>query len=290
MALQALLIGRCFCLGLRLGPRLLALAALLVFVEPVYGSLAVARLHATEDTRIEARRWLEANAEPGSVCCNFGGWAGDPPVRTVEDIWWKVSQLVGSTASVDVGQALRYLDRHAPPSPFYSFVVQHGNRGFASGRLDLVTGFGCDYVLLHEHRLSYSTVDPAFRSALSRLASRVAGFGDPLKGGVGQAYDPIDAYFVPVAGFADVHRPGPHVEIWRTGQDSGGRPANWTARHIFARAFLRGAASLLDQGHAEPARHMMNQALQAAGQSQDDWLLTEAARLRRRLGESAGGS
>ncbi len=72
-----------------------------------------------------------------------------------------------------------------------------------------------EWVITHEHPLAYSQVDPAFKEELEREAVLVRRF-NPFSGRAeSPVYDPVDAYYVPLAGYAGVERPGPSIQIYR---------------------------------------------------------------------------
>jgi hypothetical protein len=74
---------------------------------------------------------------------------------------------------------------------------------------------GVAWFLTTEHALeAYSpALDAPERSYLEAHATLAAEFapGD----GKDAVYDPADAFYVPMAGFAGVERPGPRIRIWR---------------------------------------------------------------------------
>jgi hypothetical protein len=82
--------------------------------------------------------------------------------------------------------------------------------------LEKLRARGVGYVIVQESPLrTYARVDDGMRAILEAHARPVAVF-DPFVSGTAQpVYDPIDAFFVPVAGFAGVERPGPKITIHR---------------------------------------------------------------------------
>ena len=74
---------------------------------------------------------------------------------------------------------------------------------------------GVEWVVTQSHPLPYSQIDPALEGQLAKhatLVRRFYPFDGPVKTPV---FDPIDAYYVPVAGFAGVQRPGPVLNVYR---------------------------------------------------------------------------
>jgi tetratricopeptide (TPR) repeat protein len=165
----------------------------------------------------------------------------------VEELWRRTSYFVRQTGSSPEA-LMPFLDRTAPPSPWYSLAIQPGERQLDPGSRRAVEDHGCGYVLLNRHPLSTSRLDSAFLAELPALGERVARFGDP--GGVGPAYDPLDAYFIPLGDFGELRQPGPEIEVWQLrGPPSSGSRLQ-SGRQRFAAAFMRAARSMLEEGKA----------------------------------------
>ena len=62
------------------------IATVVLLAQPLYATSQQARLLAADDTREQARQWIEEHIPPGETIANFGGWAGDVPVRTYESL------------------------------------------------------------------------------------------------------------------------------------------------------------------------------------------------------------
>jgi hypothetical protein len=242
----------------------------------LYASARIADLRWQPDTRVQAAAWMADHLPAGSVVCNFGGWAGDPPARTVEDVWWKISQLVRSADTPTVADALGALP--PPPVAFVSYVVQTGTRDLAPGSLETLQQRDCDCVVAHEHDLDFSRLSPGLTERLDTVLSHAARF-DP--GATGAAYDEADALYVPLAGFGSLRRAGPRVDIWvRPGLEP--VPAFGTA-DLLARALAHGARSLVPD-QRESALHLVQQALSLVPRSRDPRLYREAAEVFAALG------
>lgn len=242
----------------------------------LYASARIADLRWQPDTRVQAAAWMADHLPAGSVVCNFGGWAGDPPARTVEDVWWKISQLVRSADTPTVADALGALP--PPPVAFVSYVVQTGTRDLAPGSLETRQQRDCDCVVAHEHDLDFSRLSPGLTERLDTVLSRAARFAP---GATGAAYDEADALYVPLAGFGSLRRAGPRVDIWvRPGLEP--VPAFGTA-DLLARALAHGARSLVPD-QRESALHLVQQALSLVPRSRDPRLYREAAEVFAALG------
>jgi tetratricopeptide (TPR) repeat protein len=242
----------------------IALMAVLT-AGPLYGSVRTAQLVAREDVRLEARRWIEGHVPAGTTCCNFAGWAGDVPLRTYSDHWWRLLQFEGSFCADSVGQTIDFLSAVKPKRPFYIYAVQTGNRFLEHGSWELVNEWRCAYVLLHRHPLSYSQIDTAFAAALAKRGQRV-GIWRPE--GLSEAeplYDSADAYYLPLADFGPLQQPGPEIEIWRLDEHpENEQAAQQGAREIFAHAYLAWAGTEHHKGQDADARRFLQKALDMA--------------------------
>jgi 4-amino-4-deoxy-L-arabinose transferase-like glycosyltransferase len=179
-AFALVLAGGAAALVRRLGPARMRAAALTLFViactaEPLARSIAFDRIAARTDTRVLATRWLAKNADPASVV----GIAG-----TVFWSWgepWVPSGLTRVQVPLDA---------------------------------DALEKAGVRYLVTHDHRLFASHVDP---DGLARLAPRLELLTEfsPFVGAPSKAvFEEQDAYYIPVAGFDAVERPGPIVRIY----------------------------------------------------------------------------
>ena len=266
-------IGRC--------RRWAPVAMVAVLAPSLYGSARIADLRLRPDTRVAAASWMRDHIAAGAVVCNFGGWAGDPAARTFEDVWWKISQLVRSADTPSLAETLAVLDRVPPPVPFVSYVVQTGNQDLAAGSRATVEALDCDCVTTHEHVLSFSTAAPDLARELGGVASVRARF-EPGPAADRARYDELDALYLPLSGFGDLRVAGPDMEIWQ--RHAAPAPRMWTGRDVIARALMRGARSLVDDGEAEAGLHLLQQALSSVPDSRDRQLFRGAADVFRRLG------
>jgi hypothetical protein len=156
----------------------LALAAVtgILAAGPLAASVAHNRIAAREDTRVQATRWMEEKLPPG-------------------------------TRLVILGEVLMPYGRPVPP------------RGSKLLRLDAspeaLEEAGVEVVVMHEHELYSSTVDPEVKRLLAPRLELLAEF-DPYTERRSEAvFEEIDPYYIPVHGFAGVALPGPRVRIYR---------------------------------------------------------------------------
>ena len=108
-----------------------------------------------------------------------------------------------------------------PPEPSY-YVVElrpdnpyHLRSVWTGFSLEDIRSAGIDWVVIQEHPLT-TWIDPAFLRQLETEAVLTCLF-DPFEEGKGPGssiFDPIDAYYVPYAGFEDVRCPGPTIRIY----------------------------------------------------------------------------
>jgi uncharacterized membrane protein len=167
----------------------LAVVCALVSAQPLLAILGHNRIVSQTDTRVLATRWLEEN-----VSKNIGGDGAK-------------GERIAYAGSV-------FMPYGRPVPPRAAVVVTAG--------LDAaeLTAKGVDYLVTHEHPLSFSTLDAAAMDALAPHLTLVADF-DPRAGGdpeVEAIFEDVDAYYVPFHGFASVARPGPHVRIYAVGR------------------------------------------------------------------------
>lgn len=149
---------------------------LALVADPLVRSVAYDRLISRTDSRVLTTEWLAQNVPPGEKVAMLG---------TV--FWgWGEPQVPPGIELVRV-----------EPVP------------------EALRAGGVDWVIAHDHEVFSSRVDPRVLGALVpefELVHRV----DVFSGDRGAtAYDPQDAYYVPMTGFAEVERPGPQVRVYR---------------------------------------------------------------------------
>ncbi|MCP5042746.1 MAG: phospholipid carrier-dependent glycosyltransferase, partial [bacterium] len=103
--------------------------------------------------------------------------------------------------------------------PYGRPIVPKGRWGSpAESTIEALVEDRVSYVVTHDHDLFSSTIDPEEFSAIESRLKLLAEF-DPYQGGAGHpediVYETADAYYIPIAGFANQVRPGPRVRIYR---------------------------------------------------------------------------
>jgi tetratricopeptide (TPR) repeat protein len=263
MAIQAVIVAGAIQHVARFRWRVLLL--LFVVAEPLYGSVRASQLHGATDTRTEARRWIESNLPMGSTCCNFGGWAGDVPLKTLENHWWRMKYYAANFGLAQLEASMPVLADEDPGIPYYSYVIQPGDRASESGYMRTVIDRSCEYVLLHRHPLSYSNVDSLFAQELPtrgkmlrRWVPRGAITSDPI-------YDPADAFYLPIGNFGDLRQSGPEIELWQVKRNDRSRAVDVSTEQLFGKGYVLWATMLLGQELTEQAKLLADKALVLEG-------------------------
>ena len=155
--------------------------AAIVAAPSIFDAVRLDVLLARTDTRVLAARWLEPRLDPDDTLHDAGG----------------------DYARLDFGR-----------TPFHDwrFDAATGSFGDPAGRTP-------DWIVLSESPLwTYASPPPALGSLVGRdyvLVQEVLG----TRGLAGaNVYDLQDAFFLPIAGFTGVERPGPTVRIYRRRQ------------------------------------------------------------------------
>ncbi|MFT5088646.1 MAG: Tfp pilus assembly protein PilF [Candidatus Latescibacterota bacterium] len=234
-------------------------ALVLLLAQPLYNTLEQTRLLTTTDTRVEARAWIERHVAPGETIANFGGWAGDVPVRTFEELWWSISHFERVFGREQLDRALPTLTAHGLPSPYYSYAIQRSNIAAQSGDLGEVERLQTGWIILHRHELPYSHIDSSFAQQLTPRATRKAQFGN--KTSAGSIYDPLDAFYVPLADGGALKQPGPQIEIWQLHGYRSPPDTTPSPHAAFAQAYVRGATEALGANDRDRALALATRAL-----------------------------
>ncbi len=238
----------------------------LVLIEPAYGSLHLVRIQAATDTRTQSREWIANHVPEGARVANFGGWAGDVPLRTIHELWWRLRRFEHAFGQARVDALLDYLQATRPDEPFYRYLVQEGDRALVEGDWNLVVEREADYVLLHTHPLEYSRVDASFLADLEARADHVASWAPQGLAESTPLYDWSDAYYVPIENWSHLDEPGPTIELWRIGETKAAKPR--TAHDLLALAYVQDARGKLHSDD-RAAMQILQRALVLSGETPD---------------------
>ncbi len=146
---------------------------------------------------------------------------GYPQVRRSRS--WLQDQLEDVQAAGQGGRrltAMLALAEYPPPPSYYVIEVKPENHldqraVWITDDLARLRAAGIAWIVTHEHPLVYSQVDPLLKRQLEEEAVLAQCF-DPFRGAWSDlVYDPLDAYYAPVAGSAAVERPGPLIRVYR---------------------------------------------------------------------------
>ena len=236
----------------------------LALAEPLYGSIRVAQLQASEDTRMQARTWIERHAPPGTSCCNFGGWAGDVPLRTFADQWWRIKYYERKFGRETLDRSLDFLAAQGLSVPYYRYAVMANGVYQSTGDLRAIEEERCTYVIVHRHPLFPEGVDDRFAAALAQVGKRVIRFTPQGLTRSEARYDPIDAYYLPIGIFGPLQQTGPEIEIWRINENPPPVRRSQTVMETFARGYALAAALALFEEVPQKALDIAGHALQLA--------------------------
>jgi hypothetical protein len=147
-------------------------------------------------------------AEPLASSVQLDRLLARPDTRQMARAWLEAHLPRQATVMILDGKMLRW-GRPLLEDRFR--VVDFANR--------LVRRRRAPYVLVQETDGKWLPSMPHVHALLSAHGSRAVVF-DPVAPGARPAYDPHDAFFVPVGGFRGVTHPGPRITIYRLGPEA----------------------------------------------------------------------
>lgn len=168
--------------GSALEPALAGVLALAVAAPSAWSAIRSDLLLSQRDTRLLAAEWIHDHYPDGTTIAQTGTVAAKVQMRT----------------AADPATAARYRDVEL-------------NRGTGSFRAGDVPP---EVVVVEECALPYCSVSDRLRADLTEAYQRQSSFigVDPTANGV--VYDRDDEFYVPLAGFEAVTRPGPNISIY----------------------------------------------------------------------------
>jgi hypothetical protein len=182
-AAAALLQAITFVKSARARPWIVAGLGLLAVVEPVYASVAYARLVHRTDTRVQVYRFIRDTLPPGTQVATDG-----------PSVTWRST-----------------LPRFLP-----TMYAKSPGESWADGLAKLKTR-GIRYFLAHHSELEvFSPTLPELEHALGQSGTLIREFSPYAPGAQPHpVYDRVDAHFFPIGGFRGVTQPGPLVRLYR---------------------------------------------------------------------------
>lgn len=163
-------------------PRVPLMGVLLmaVIAQPFSAIIGVNRLFATEDTRELLRAWLAANVSPHSRIAIFNHWKYSRPTNLPHDIAW-----------VKAGHELRPLECRKAAIRRWVLVEEHPEHFYVHG----------------------PSADQ--QQYIERYGTLVLELNPFRANGVVPVFDSADAFWIPIAGFEGLARPGPILKMYR---------------------------------------------------------------------------
>ncbi len=173
------------------------------------------------DTRLLAARWIAAEIPDGSPLALHGSAFGHPQVRRSRE-WMQVELEDIRAAGLDGRRlaAMLSLEDFPPPPSYFPIELRSTDAlprrtVWRSYDLERLRAAGVDWIVTHRHPLTGLPAADDFIRQLEQQATLVQHF-DPFKDGwQGLSYDRLDFFYVPVAGFAGLHRTGPEIRLYR---------------------------------------------------------------------------
>lgn len=173
------------------------------------------------DTRLLAAEWIEAQVPDGANIAMTGSEYGHPQVRRTRA--WLQERAEDLRQA---GESSWYQERLLqlpgfPAAPAYYVVALRPpfrmplRSVWSPCSVDSLRNRGVGWVVTLEHPLGYSQVEAEFARQLESQAVLMARFDPFVPGHPPPVYDPLDAYYAPLAGFDALERPGPLIRIYR---------------------------------------------------------------------------
>lgn len=162
----------------------LAAVALVLVLEPTIRIVQLDRLLSRPDTRLKAGEWMRDN--------------------------------ISVESGVIFPQAMIF----GRPDGFFSYPNRISlPAGSGTGILSLLLSSPAPkkkYIVINEHPLSYSRLAPEMKVLLEDALEEVYSIKGGGEGSQDVVYDPFDAFYVPLSGFAEVDLPGPKIRVFYT--------------------------------------------------------------------------
>jgi len=189
--------------------------------EPLFASVRLNVLFGREDTRAQARAWVEEHIPEGQLIANVGGLYGDVQIRNRHGVSWWLPRFYEAFEEVpepDLSAFLTPFESEMPPFFLYdNHIGIHNLSTQSQGVLEALEKEDVAIIITHEHPLGYSLVASGFKMALEKRADLWMTF-EPSDGAhdLAQAvFDLQDAFYYPLGVLGNLKRGGPVVKVWR---------------------------------------------------------------------------
>lgn len=190
----------------------------LCLIEPLYASVRLNIMMGREDTRTQARTWMEANLPEGLLIANVGGVYGDVGLRNRYGVGWWLARYYQAfeVPEPDLVDYLTPFEADVPPVYLYAHYIGVSDlHALSRGQIETLDREDVAVVITHEHPLLYSDVDVAFMTELQRRADVWASFSPGDEEDLALAvFDQQDAFYYPMGRFGRLERGGPVIKIW----------------------------------------------------------------------------
>jgi len=178
--------------------------------EPLYASLQTRRLLSGDDTREEAKHWLDGNVASGTRVVNLPPRVGNIEVLYPEYVLAREGLFAQSFRGRDLLSAYGFLAQQENLPPLYMFLKPDailGQLNTAEPDTSKVA-----FILSYQHPACSKKEVPGERELLEKcIWIEEFSPGDLAKA----LYEPVDWYFAPISDFAAVERTGPLIKLGR---------------------------------------------------------------------------
>ena len=200
----------------RFHPRVGLAITILLLLVPGSRSIEHVALLARTDSRLLAAEWIESHISDGSVIAISGTDYSRPLLPPTRD--WLAQRLSDVQENGHTGRRLRIaLEVHEHAGPRYEILeVRAQNpqnlKSVVPPSLDTLIHRGAEWLLLPEHPLAYAETDAELLKGI-RDAREVWRLQTIVCDNDEIAFDPIDAYFLPLTAHQCITHPGPSFRL-----------------------------------------------------------------------------
>ncbi len=182
---------------------LAAIAVLAMLSEPGYSAVHLHRLLTTEDTRIEARRAIEAGLPEGGRVVHFSSRHGRPHLLSPDFLYRRQRRAEQSFGLSGVAALYERLAERDDLPPLYVLYTPNVKALLGAARQGTIAA-ACRL----KHPLSRAEQGRAVDLSVVDWYHEI-GAGEVEAA----AYDPVDLMFLPLDSFGAIHRSGPNVTL-----------------------------------------------------------------------------